>query len=82
LRQRLQHDAAAQLFHHHHALDRAHAHTALVVGHVQATQAQLGQLGVRLTRKATCLFDCAAALKGVALVHPFAHRVAKLFLVV
>jgi hypothetical protein len=82
LRQRLEHDAAAQLFHHHHALDRAHAQAAVVFADVQARQAQLGQFVVGVAVKAARRDDGAAALEVVALVHPLAHRVAQLFLVV
>src|SRR5450830_1223746 len=38
----LQHDATPELFHHHHALDRAHAHAVILLRDVQAAQAQLG----------------------------------------
>ena len=82
LRQRLQHDAAAQLFHGHHAFDRPHAQTALVFGNVETAQAQLGHFIEALTREATGLGGRAAAVKAVALVYPFAYCIAQLFLVV
>ncbi len=42
-RVRGQHQATAQLFHHHHGLDRTHVHAAMVARHRQAQQAQVGQ---------------------------------------
>ena len=36
LGQRLEHDAAPQLFHYHHAFDRAHAHAAVLLAHIEA----------------------------------------------
>ena len=49
MRQRLHHDAAAQLFHGQHAFGRAHAHTAVVFRDVQATQAKFSQFCPRGT---------------------------------
>jgi len=46
--QRLQHQAAAQLFHCHHALDRAHAHAAVRLWNVKAAQAEFSEFGVSL----------------------------------
>ena len=80
--ERLEHDAAAQLFHHHHAFGRAHAQAAIVFGHIEAAQAELGQFIPGSAVKAACFFGGAATVEAVALVHPFAHGVAQLFLVV
>ena len=46
--QRLQHQAAAQLFHGHHGLDRAHAHAAVRLWNVQTAQAEFSEFGVSL----------------------------------
>jgi hypothetical protein len=56
--------------------------TAIVLGHVQAAQAQFGNFAPGRAIKAARLFGCAAAVEGIALVHPFAHSVAELYLVV
>jgi len=82
LRDRLQHDAAAQFLHHHHAFDRAHAHAAMLLGDVQAGQAELGQLFVGAAVETAGLHDGAAPLEVVALVHPAAHGVTQLLLLV
>jgi iron complex outermembrane receptor protein len=78
----LQHDAAAQFFGHHHGVYGALAHAVVGFGHGQSGQAQLGQLVPGGAVKATGGHGSAAALKRVALVHPLAHGVAQLFLVV
>jgi hypothetical protein len=77
-----EHDAAAELFHHHHRIDRPEAHAAVRLGHVQAEQAQIGQVFPGVLRVAAGLDDAAPPLERVALVDPFAHRVAQHFLVV
>ena len=82
LRQGLEHQAAAELFHHHHGFHRAHAHPALVLGHGQAGQAQLGQLTPDLARKSTAAFDLAPTLKRVGFIDPAGHGLAQLQLVV
>jgi hypothetical protein len=82
LRQGLEHDAAAQLFHHHHGVDGALAQAAVLFGHCEGGQAQLGQLAVGGAVEAAGGDDGAAALEVVALVHPLAHGVAQLLLVV
>ena len=78
----LHHNAPAQLFHHHHALDGPHAHAAMVFTDIQAAKAQLGLLGVGRAVKPARLCNGPAAFKGIALVHPFAHSIAQLFLLV
>ena len=42
VRQGLEHDASSELFHHHHAFDRAHAQSAEFFGNVQTAQAKFG----------------------------------------
>ena len=54
----------------------------MLFGNVKARQTEVGQLAIRLARKAACLFNAAPAFKVVALVNPFANCVAELFLVV
>ena len=82
LAERFEHDAAPELFHHHHALDRAHAQAAVVFGDVEAAQTEFGQFVPGGAVQATGFFSGAAAVKAIALVHPFAHGVAQLLLVV
>jgi hypothetical protein len=82
LRQGFEHQAAAQLLHDHHGLHRPQAEAALVLGHGQAREAQLGEFGPGLARKAAAFHDGAAAFKAVALVHPAGHGLAQLLLVV
>jgi hypothetical protein len=60
LGQGLQHDAAAQLLHDHHAFDRAHAHAAIGLAEMyRPAQAQFGQFvvgrAVETARLATAL---------------------------
>jgi hypothetical protein len=82
LGKRFEHIAAPQLLHHHHAFDRTHAQATIVLGDVQAAQAQFGNFAPGRAVKAASLFAGAAAVEGIALVHPFAHSVAELYLVV
>ncbi len=74
-------EPAAELFHHDHRIDRAEAHAALRLGHRQAGEAELGELGVDLTRLAAGLRELVAALEAEAFVHPATHRVAQRFLI-
>jgi hypothetical protein len=80
--ERLEHEAAAELFHHHHRVDRAEAHAALCLGNGKAGEAEPGQALPRLAREAARLDDRPAALEVVVLLDPPAHRVAQHFLVV
>ena len=82
LRQRLQNDAAAQFLHGHHGVDGALAQAAVGLGHGQGRQAQTGQFAPGRAVEAARGHDGAAALEGVALVHPLAHGVAQGLLVV
>ena len=82
LGQRLEHDAATEFLHHDHAFDRAHAESAVILGNVEAGQAEFGQLAISLARETAGLGDAAAALEVITLGYPFAHCIAQLFLVV
>ncbi len=82
LRQRLQHQAAAQFFLHHHCIHRPQAHAAVGFGHREAAQAEFGQLGPGGAVEAPGGGGGAAALEGVGFVHPAPHRFAQLQLVV
>jgi hypothetical protein len=78
----LEDEAAAELFHHHHRVDRAEAHAALRLGHGETGEAEPGEALPRLAREAACPDDRAAALEVVVLLDPLAHGVAQHFLVV
>jgi hypothetical protein len=82
LGQRLHHQTAAQLLHDHHHIDRALAQAAILLGHGEGRQAQLGQLVPDLAREAALFGNALAALEGIALVHPAGHGIAQLLLVV
>ena len=82
LRQRLQHNAAPQLFHHHHAFNGAHAQPAVFFGNVKPAQTQLGQLGISPLVKATRVGNGTAAVKAVSLLHPLGHGITQLLLFV
>ena len=82
LRQRLQHQATAQLFHGHHGIHKTQAHAVVFGGHQQGGQTQLGQFAVGSAVEATSGGDGAATLEGVALVHPAGDGIAQLLLVV
>jgi hypothetical protein len=74
--------AAAELFHHHHRLDGAEAHAAVVRVDGQAGQAEIGQLAVDRARLAAGPGDGVPALEAKALLDPACHRVAQRVLVV
>jgi hypothetical protein len=74
--------ATAQLFHHHHGLDRTKTHAALRFGNRQPRQAQFGQFGVHAARAATGLGQRMATVEGKALVDPAGHGVTQRELVV
>src|SRR6185312_12570567 len=79
---RLDDDAAAELFHHDHRVDRAEAEAALRLGNLQAADAEVGDLLPGVAREAAGLDDPTAALEVVAALDPPAHAVAQHLLVV
>ena len=73
-----EHQAAAELFHHHHRLDGAEAHAAMRLGHGEAGEAELGELAVDVARASRpALTMRVPALEGVALVDPAGDGVAQ-----
>ncbi|MPM55002.1 hypothetical protein SDC9_101787 [bioreactor metagenome] len=81
LRERLQHDAAPEFFHHDHGVHRTQAHAAVVFGDGEGGQAQFGKLAIGRAIKTTRIHDGRAALEGVGLVHPAGDGVAQRLLV-
>ena len=79
---RLEDEAAAELLEHDHRVDRAEAEAALRFRHLQADDAEVGDLLPRLAREAAGLDDRTPALEVVAALDPAAHRVAQHLLVV